>query len=276
MQRNVWSDVVSLQTRRLNNSTKYLLHALTTIISKKKMKSVVELSQVCSQIVLKCLHLERIGRLGILRSVNKFARSITKWTKACGKRLNLLISHIHFTSVYTKYCYVGNTWKQSRLGLVEDSDFAGDLEESKSTSGGTLRVLEVIHLFQKVGCVRNKLQFHRVQQNPKSSLWTLDWERRDSCSRFVGNDCYSFWKQDSDYRGDVQSIGTTRWNFLESDTRNSIWFLTRGNPSWWNRAIHCERGNASWQTRANPISILKNWHGFTVSSLETMKQNWNC
>ena len=33
---------------------------------------------------------------------------------------------------------------------------------------------EVIRLFQPVGCVRNKLQFHTVQQNPKSSLWTLD------------------------------------------------------------------------------------------------------
>ena len=32
-----------------------------------------------------------------------------------------------------------STWaKQCRLGLFEDSDFAGDLEDSKSTSGGTL------------------------------------------------------------------------------------------------------------------------------------------
>ena len=36
--------------------------------------------------------------------------------------------------------------------------------------------LEVIHLFQQVGCARNKLPFHTVQQNPKSSLWTLDWD----------------------------------------------------------------------------------------------------
>ena len=36
MPRNVWNDIVSWQTRRLNNSTKYLLHALITIISKKK------------------------------------------------------------------------------------------------------------------------------------------------------------------------------------------------------------------------------------------------
>ena len=31
--------------------------------------------------------------------------------------------------------------------------------------------LEVIHLFQKVGCVRNKLQFRTVQQNQTSSIF---------------------------------------------------------------------------------------------------------
>ena len=31
-----------------------------------------------------------------------------------------------------------NTAKQCRLGLFQDSDFAGDLEDSKSTSGVTL------------------------------------------------------------------------------------------------------------------------------------------
>ena len=33
---------------------------------------------------------------------------------------------------------MGNTAKQCRLGLFQDSDFAGDLEDSKSTSRGTL------------------------------------------------------------------------------------------------------------------------------------------
>ena len=83
----------------------------------------------------------------ILWSVNKLARSITKWTKACDKRLNRLISKNHHTCEYKQYCYVGNTAKQCRLGLFQDSDFAGDLEDSKSTSedskstsGGTLCV----------------------------------------------------------------------------------------------------------------------------------------
>ena len=72
--------------------------------------------------------------------MNKLARSITKWTKACDKRLNRLNSYIHHTCEYKQNCYVGNTAKQCRLGLFQDSDFAGDLEDSKSTSGGTLCV----------------------------------------------------------------------------------------------------------------------------------------
>ena len=61
------------------------------------MKYVGELSSTCSQIVLKCLYLARIGRPDILWSVNKLARSITKWTKDCDKRLCPLISYIHHT-----------------------------------------------------------------------------------------------------------------------------------------------------------------------------------
>ena len=128
-----------------NKTTQQLYKVSTPCIDdhhfkEEELKSVGELSNTCSQIVLKCLYLARIVRPDIPCSVNKLARSITKWTKACDKRLNLLISYIHHTSEYKQYCYVGNTAKQCRLGLFQDSDFAGDLEDSKSTSGGTLRV----------------------------------------------------------------------------------------------------------------------------------------
>ena len=112
------------------------------------MKFVGELPQVCSQIVLKCLYLERIGRPDILWSVNKFARSITKCSKACDKRLNRLISYVHHTCEYKQYCYVGNTAKQCRLGLFHDSDFAGDVEDSNPLLEEHCAFLEVIHLFQ--------------------------------------------------------------------------------------------------------------------------------
>ena len=68
-----------------NKTTQQLFKVSTPCIDdhhfkEEEMKSVGELSKVCSQIVLKCLYLARIGRPDILWSVNNFARSITKWT----------------------------------------------------------------------------------------------------------------------------------------------------------------------------------------------------
>ena len=63
----------------------------------EEVKSLGELSQVCSQIVLKYLCLARIGRPDVPSSINKLAHSTMKWTKPCDKRLNRLISHIHHT-----------------------------------------------------------------------------------------------------------------------------------------------------------------------------------
>ena len=52
--------------------------------------------------------------------------------------LKLVISYIHHTCEVKQYCHVGNTAKQYREGLFQDSDFAGDPEDSESTSGGIL------------------------------------------------------------------------------------------------------------------------------------------
>ena len=93
------------------------------------MGSVGEWSKVCSQIVLKCLYLARIGRPDISWSVNKLARAITEWTIACDKRSARLISCFHHTSEFKQYCHEGNTAPQCRSGLFQHSDFAGDLED---------------------------------------------------------------------------------------------------------------------------------------------------
>ena len=62
MQRNVWSDI-----ELANKTTQELYKVSTPCIDdhhfkEEEMKSVRELSHVCSQIVLKCLYLARIGR----------------------------------------------------------------------------------------------------------------------------------------------------------------------------------------------------------------------
>ena len=188
-----------------NKTTQQLYKVSTPCIDchhfkEEEMKSVGELSQVCSQIVLKCSYLARIGRPDILWSVNKLARSITKWTKAFDKRLNQLTSYIHHTCEYKQCCYVGNTAKQCRLGQFQDSDFARDLEDSKSTSGGTVCIfgrhtsVPIIWMCKKQTSVSHS--------STESEIISLDagFEiRRDSCSRFVGSDCSCSRKHDSDY-----------------------------------------------------------------------------
>ena len=87
----------------------------------EKIGSVGEFPTVCSQIVLTCLYLARIRRLDIFWSVNKLARLITEWTKACDTRFSLLIPFIHHTWNYKQYCHVGNTAKQCRLWLFQNS-----------------------------------------------------------------------------------------------------------------------------------------------------------
>ena len=74
----------------------------------------------------------------------------------------------------TNSIVMGNTATQCRLGLFQDSDFAGDLEDSKSTSEESYVFSEVEHLSPSVGCVRNKLQFRTVQQNQISFLCIQD------------------------------------------------------------------------------------------------------
>ena len=159
-----------------NKTTQQLYKVSTPFIEdhfkEEEMKSVGDLSHVCSQIVLKCLYLARIGQLDILWSVNKLAQSITKWTKACDKRLNRLISFLHHTCEYKQYWYVGNTAKQCRLGLFQDSDFAGGLEESKSTSGGTLCVF-ASHTFVPISWMCKK-QTSVSHSSTESEIISLD------------------------------------------------------------------------------------------------------
>ena len=100
-----------------NKTTQQLHKAATPCIddhrfNEEELKSVGELSKVCSQFVLKCLYMARIGRPDILWSVKKLACPITKWTKACDKRLNRMISYIHYTCEYKQYCHVENTAQQ--------------------------------------------------------------------------------------------------------------------------------------------------------------------
>ena len=69
-------------------------------------------------------------------------------------------------------CYVVNTAKQCRLGLFQDSDFAGDLEDSKYTSGGTLCVFGS-HTFVPISWMCKK-QTSVSHSSTESEIISLD------------------------------------------------------------------------------------------------------
>ena len=78
-----------------------------------------------------------------------------------------------------QYCYVGNTAKQCRLGLFQDSDFAGDLEDSKSTSRGTLCIFGS-HTFVPISWMCKK-QTAVSHSSTESEIISLDTGLRLDC-----------------------------------------------------------------------------------------------
>ena len=186
-----------------NKTTQQLYKISTPCIDdhhfkEEEMKSVGELSQVCSQIDLKCWYLARIGRHDILWSVN---------TCAIDHKMDqsLWQTIISFDILHSSYMWIqtvlscGKHFKQCRLGLFQDSDFAGDLEDSKSTSAGTL-CISGSHTFVPT------IWMCKKQTSVSHSSTESEIIGRDSCSRFMGSDCFCPWKHDSD----SWQIGATR------------------------------------------------------------------
>ena len=67
---------------------------------------------------------------------------------------------------------MGNTAKQCRLGLFQDSDFAGDLEDSQSTSGETLCIFGS-HTFVPISWMCEK-QTSVSHSSTESEIISLD------------------------------------------------------------------------------------------------------
>ena len=97
-----------------------------------------KLATIASKSVLKVLYLARVGRPDLLWTVNDLARNVTKWNVACDRRLHRLISYLEHTREWVQTCFVGDPPEECKIVMYVDAGFAGDLTDSKSTSGATL------------------------------------------------------------------------------------------------------------------------------------------
>ena len=110
-------------------------------LSPEDFENAGALASVCARIVLKALYLARMNRPDILWTVNILAREVTKWNKACDKRLHRLMCYLNGTSNMVLTCFVGDSPENCRAALFCDASFAGDLRDSKSTSGVFLAIV---------------------------------------------------------------------------------------------------------------------------------------
>ena len=156
MLKNAWNEIGNWRTKRQSNCTKSHPFTWTTIkLERKNLNQLENYPECAHNFVLYCLYPAGIGRLDILWSVNKFARSVTKWTQAFDRRWARLTSFFHHTSDYRQFRHEGITAQHCRLGLFQDSDFAGDLEISNSTSGGVLCIFWKLHICTLLaGCAK--------------------------------------------------------------------------------------------------------------------------
>ena len=136
---------------------------------KEELESVGELSQVCSHIVLQCLYLARIGRPDILWSFSKIARSVTKWTQACDRRLARLTSSTHHTRDHHK-----RHKSQKKIDVMEDID-------SVLSNVQFARQEALLYVFEDNEAVIKMIIKGRSPDNETC------FQNPQSCSRLVGS-----------------------------------------------------------------------------------------
>ena len=71
----------------------------------------------------------------LIHPVCSLAREVTKWNKACDKRLYRLVSYLHSTRTLSQEGYVGDAAEDLSILCCTGASFAGDVQTSRSTSG---------------------------------------------------------------------------------------------------------------------------------------------
>ena len=94
-----------------------------------------------AKVIMKALYGARLVRYELLWPICSSAREVTRWTRACDKRLHRLMCYIHHTPDHSLESFVGDRVEHCHPILFSDADYAGDLVTAKSTSGLYLAIV---------------------------------------------------------------------------------------------------------------------------------------
>ena len=119
-----------------------------------------------------CLEMHVLGRNWW--SVNKLARSVTKWTQGGDRHLARLISCIHHTNDHRQCCYVGNTAQHLLIRVYfKTRTLLEFLKIRNQHQVEFCAFLVLARLCPSVGCATNILQYDTVLQNLTFYRWML-------------------------------------------------------------------------------------------------------
>ena len=123
--------------------SKPLRHAVTPFVAEGSLLSEDDhsrgaLADDACKMLMKCLWAARLARPDILKPVIALARKVSCWSRNCDRMLYRLMCYMKSTYEYTLVGTVNDAPEDPHLRLYVDADFAGDREDSYSTSGGWL------------------------------------------------------------------------------------------------------------------------------------------
>ena len=139
------------------------MHRWAQLQKKKKQNLFEKCKKVCSEIVLNCFFLARLA--------DRYSM-VNEQTHTMHHNVD---QSMWQTSESIDFIYSSHMWTQTTLS-VSRVRFCGRSWGLKIYfRRNIVHLSEATRSFQKAGCVRNKLQFHTIQQNQKSFLWMQDW-----------------------------------------------------------------------------------------------------
>ena len=130
-----------------------------------------ELGPNACKVLMKCLWLGRSARPDIIKPIGDLATQVQKWSLNCDKRLYRLLCYIHSTIDHRMIAHIQDKPEDLSISLYVDADFAGDREDTKSTSGGLL-VLTGKHSFFPISWV-SKRQTSTSRSTTESEVISL-------------------------------------------------------------------------------------------------------